>query len=83
MNNVNGVNSYPYYTTSLPNGIPNPVEDNPSLLDALIRENEDIKNSFDNLEESKKAEVLRNVKDFQSKEELERYLYHLENDEFR
>ncbi|MFU0827467.1 MAG: DUF4316 domain-containing protein [Lachnoclostridium sp.] len=83
MNNTNGINSFPYTLTTLPIGIPTPRNDYPPALNNLINENENVRNYFDNLEDSKKAEIIKNVKDFQSKEELERYLYHMENEEFR
>lgn len=79
----NGVNSFPNGLSAFPMGITTNMADFPSTLDDLIHENDGAKNYFDNMEDSKKAELIRNAKDFQSKEELERYLYHIENEEFR
>ncbi len=83
MDNPNGVNSFPYGLTTLPIGITTTMTGFPQALDSLISDDEGARHYLDNMDESKKAEVLRNVKDFQSQEELERYLYHLENDEFK
>lgn len=82
-NTPNGINSFPNGLTAFPIGITTALPDFPPSLDNLIHEDEGAKLYYDNMDEAKKTELLRNAKGFQSQEELERYLYHLENEEFR
>ncbi|GEM_PF-1966572 len=83
MDNPNGINAFPNGLTSFPNGVNTGMPYFPPVLNNLINEDLGAKNYYDNMDEEQRAELLRNAKDFQSKEELERYLYHLDNDEFR
>ncbi len=83
MDNPNGVNSFPNGLSAFPNGITAGLPEFPSTLSNLVNEDEGARLYYNNMDETNKAELLRNAKDFQSQEELERYLYHLENDEFR
>ncbi len=83
MDNPNGINAFPNGLTVFPNGIATGLPDFPSPLSNLINEDPEARQYYENMDDAKKAELLRNAKEFQSQEELERYLYHLENEEFR
>ncbi len=83
MDNPNGINTFPNGLTAFPNGVITGAAIFPPALDSLLNENTDARHYYDNLSDAEKAELLHNAKNFQSQEELERYLYHSENNEFR
>ncbi|MGB8455247.1 MAG: hypothetical protein WCD89_23315 [Anaerocolumna sp.] len=83
MDNPNGINSFPNGLTAFPIGIATGLTGLPPTLGNLITEDQDARHNYDNMDDTKKTELLRNAKDFQSQEELERYLYHLENDDYK
>ena len=55
----------------------------PPVLGLLLNDDILARNAFLDMEDSRKDYLLRNAEDFQSKEELERYLYHFEHDNFK
>ncbi|QHQ62894.1 hypothetical protein Ana3638_20670 [Anaerocolumna sedimenticola] len=83
MDNPNGINAFPNGLSTFPNGIATGLTGFPPAIGNLINEDLGARHYYDNMDDAHKAELLRNAKDFQSQEELERYLYHIENDEFR
>lgn len=81
-NPPNGINSFPNGFTAFPIGATN-IAAYPAALNSLINSDDGARNYYDNMDDDERAELLRNAKNFQSKEELERYLYHLDEGEFR
>ncbi|MDF2588472.1 MAG: hypothetical protein K0S41_2313 [Anaerocolumna sp.] len=55
----------------------------PPTLGLLLNENIEAQDYFYNMDEASKIELLHYANDFQSKEELERYLYYSNNDNFK
>jgi hypothetical protein len=82
-NPPNGINSFPNGFSAFPIGIATNVTATPIALDGLINSDEGARHYYDNMDDGERSELLRNAKKFQSKEELERYLYHLDESEFR
>lgn len=55
----------------------------PVTLGMILNDNMDAKDYYSNMDESGRAELVNYANKFQSKEELERYIYYLTDDNFR
>lgn len=49
----------------------------------VLRENKHAENYYNNLDDEDRAELNRKGHEFQSQEELERYLYYLDDNQFK
>lgn len=70
--------SYKYYMDNINgfNSIP------PTLL-MFLTENMAARDRFMGMDDNERRDFLKSSENFQSKEEMERYLYHKEHDQFR
>ena len=55
----------------------------PVSLGLILNENLDARDYFANMDDSGRSELINYANDFQSKEELERYIYYLTDDNFK
>lgn len=55
----------------------------PISLSSILNENTDAMDYYTNMDDSARSELINYANDFQSKEELERYIYYLTDDNFR